>query len=40
LQTQAAADALGLRLQVLTAHTEADLEAAFGIMVQRRADAL
>jgi putative tryptophan/tyrosine transport system substrate-binding protein len=40
LQTQAAADALGLRLQVLTAHTEADLEAAFGIMVQQRADAL
>jgi hypothetical protein len=31
---QAAADALGLRLQVLTAQTEADLEAAFGIMVQ------
>src|SRR5215831_12348514 len=28
LQTQAAADALGLRLKVLTAHTEADLEAA------------
>jgi putative ABC transport system substrate-binding protein len=40
LQTQAAADALGLRLQALTAHTEADLEAAFGIMVQQRADAL
>jgi putative ABC transport system substrate-binding protein len=40
LQTQAAADALGLRLQVLTAQTEADLEAAFGIMVQQRADAL
>jgi putative tryptophan/tyrosine transport system substrate-binding protein len=40
LQTQAAADALGLRLQVLTAHTEDDLEPAFGIMVQRRADAL
>ena len=40
LQTQAAADALGLRLQVLTAHTEADLEAAFGIMVQQRADAM
>ena len=40
LQTQAAADALGLRLQVLTAHTEADLEAAFAIMVQQRADAL
>ena len=40
LQTQAAADALGLRLQVLTAHTEADLEAAFAIMVQQRAEAL
>ena len=40
LQTQAAADALGLRLQVLTAHTEADLESAFGIMVQQRADAM
>jgi putative tryptophan/tyrosine transport system substrate-binding protein len=40
LQAQAAADALGLRLQVLTAHAEADLEAAFGIMVQGRADAL
>ena len=39
-QTQVAADALGLRLQVLTAQTEADLEAAFGVMVQRRADAL
>jgi putative tryptophan/tyrosine transport system substrate-binding protein len=39
-QTQAAADALGLHLQVLTAHAEADLEAAFGIMVQRQADAL
>jgi putative ABC transport system substrate-binding protein len=40
VQTQAATDALGLRLQVLTARTEADLEAAFGIMVQQRADAL
>jgi len=40
LQTQAAADALGLRIQMLTAHTEADLEAAFGIMVQQRADAM
>jgi putative ABC transport system substrate-binding protein len=29
LQTQAAADALGLRLQMLTAHAEVDLEAAF-----------
>jgi putative tryptophan/tyrosine transport system substrate-binding protein len=42
LQAQAAADALGLRLKVLTAHAEADLdnEAAFGIIVQRRAEAL
>ena len=40
MQTQAAADALGLRLQVLTANAEGDLEAAFGIMVQQRADAL
>ena len=39
-QTQAAAASLGLRLKVLTAQTEADLEAAFGIMVQQRADAL
>jgi putative ABC transport system substrate-binding protein len=39
-QTQAAADALGLSLQVLTAHADADLEAAFAIMVQRRAHAL
>jgi putative ABC transport system substrate-binding protein len=40
LQTQAAADALGLRVQVLTAHAEADMEVAFGIMVQQRAEAL
>ena len=40
LRTQAAADALRLRLEVVTANTEADLEAAFGIMVQQRADAL
>jgi putative tryptophan/tyrosine transport system substrate-binding protein len=40
LQTQAAADALGLRLQMLKAHAEADLEAAFGVIVQQRADAM
>jgi putative tryptophan/tyrosine transport system substrate-binding protein len=40
MQTQAAAVSLRLRLQVLTARTEADLEAAFGIMVRQRADAL
>ena len=40
MQTPAAADAFGLRLRVLTAHAEADLEAAFAIMVQQRADAL
>jgi putative ABC transport system substrate-binding protein len=40
LQMQAAVDALGLRLQVLTAHTEDDLQAAFGIVAQQRADAL
>jgi putative ABC transport system substrate-binding protein len=40
-EMRAAAHALGLlRLEVLTADTEADLEAAFGIMVQQRADAL
>jgi ABC-type uncharacterized transport system substrate-binding protein len=39
LQTQAAAGSLGLRLQSLTAHTEADLEAALGIMVKRRDSA-
>jgi putative tryptophan/tyrosine transport system substrate-binding protein len=39
-QTQAAADALGLRLQVVTAHAESDLEAVFGVMIQRRADAM
>jgi putative tryptophan/tyrosine transport system substrate-binding protein len=40
LQTQTAADALGLRLQVLTAQTEVDLEAAFAIMVHQRADVI
>jgi putative tryptophan/tyrosine transport system substrate-binding protein len=39
-EAQAAADALGLRLEVLTASTEANLEAAFDIMVQQQADAL
>jgi putative ABC transport system substrate-binding protein len=36
----AAANALGLHLEVLTASAEDDLEAAFKIMVQQRADAL
>jgi putative tryptophan/tyrosine transport system substrate-binding protein len=40
LRTQAAADALRLRLEVVTADTEAHLEAAFGTMGQQRADAL
>jgi len=40
LRTQTAADALGLRLQVLTANTDGDLEAAFAVMVRQRADAL
>jgi len=35
-----AANALGLHLEVLTASAEGDLEAAFKIMVQQRADAL
>jgi putative tryptophan/tyrosine transport system substrate-binding protein len=39
-EAQAAADALGLHLEVLTASAEGDLEAAFKIMVQQRADAL
>jgi putative ABC transport system substrate-binding protein len=39
-EAQAAADALGLHLEVLTASAEGDLEAAFRIMVQQRADAL
>ena len=36
----AAANALGRRLQVLTANTERDLEAAFTAMVKRQAGAL
>jgi putative tryptophan/tyrosine transport system substrate-binding protein len=36
----AAADALGQRLEVLTASTDGDLEAAFTTMVERRAGAL
>jgi putative tryptophan/tyrosine transport system substrate-binding protein len=39
-ETRAAADALGLHLEVLTASAEGDLEAAFKIIVQQRADAL
>jgi putative tryptophan/tyrosine transport system substrate-binding protein len=38
--TEAAANALGRRLEVLTASTERDLEAAFTIMVKRQAGAL
>jgi hypothetical protein len=41
LQTQGAADALGLLpAGADSAHTEAELEAASGIMVQQRAEAL
>jgi putative ABC transport system substrate-binding protein len=40
LETRAAADALGLHVGVLTASSEGDLEPAFRIMVQQRADAL
>jgi len=40
LETRAAADALGLQVEVLTVSTEGDLEPAFRIMVQQRADAL
>jgi putative ABC transport system substrate-binding protein len=39
-ETQAAGDALGLHLEVLTASAEGDLEMAFSTMVQQRADAL
>src|SRR5215470_14431633 len=39
-ETRAAADALGLHVEVLTASAEGDLEPAFSIMVQQRADAL
>jgi putative tryptophan/tyrosine transport system substrate-binding protein len=40
LEEQAAARVLGQRLQVLTASTDGDLEAAFTTMVERRASAL
>ena len=39
-ETEAAANALGRRLEVLTASTERDLEAAFTTMVKRQAGAL
>jgi putative tryptophan/tyrosine transport system substrate-binding protein len=39
-ETEAAANALGRRLEVLTASTEGDLEAAFTTMVRRQAGAL
>ena len=39
-EIKAAADALGQRLEVLTASTDGDLEAAFTTMVERRAGAL
>jgi len=39
-ETRAAADALGLHVEVLTASAEGDLEPAFRLMVEQRADAL
>ena len=39
-ETEAAANALGQHLEVLTASTEGDLEAAFTTMVKRQAGAL
>ena len=39
-ETEAAANALGRRLEVLTASTERDLDAAFATMVKRQAGAL
>ncbi|MGC1712255.1 MAG: ABC transporter substrate-binding protein [Methyloceanibacter sp.] len=39
-EIEAAANALGRRLEVLTASTESDLEAAFATMVQHRVDSL
>ena len=39
-ETEAAANAIGRRLQVLTASTESDLEAAFTTMVRRQIGAL
>ena len=39
-ETEAAANALGRRLEVLTASTEGDLETAFTTMVRRQACAL
>jgi putative tryptophan/tyrosine transport system substrate-binding protein len=39
-ETEAAANAIGRRLEVLTASTEGDLDAAFTIMVKRQAGAL
>ena len=39
-ETEAAANTVGRRVEVLTASTEGDLEAAFTIMVKRQAGAL